>query len=167
MDWIRGGQSGRLSVRTYVLAGLLVATLLGVRTLDEKEKAARARARAAGASATVPAAAMLAVRSRDAAMDDIPSGWGRDPFARSFVDALDDDAARRSAPGVRTSSRSAGLYLQGIMVGPTGRTALINGEVCREGDRVGRYEVLSIGKRSAMLIQNGSVTTLTLKGDGS
>jgi hypothetical protein len=53
------------------------------------------------------------------------------------------------------------------MVGPTGRTALINGDVVREGERVGPYEVLSIGKRTVMLIQNGSVTTLALKGDGS
>ena len=47
------------------------------------------------------------------------------------------------------------------------RTALINGEICREGDRVGSFEVLSIGKRSVMLMQNGNVTTLTLMGDGS
>jgi len=59
------------------------------------------------------------------------------------------------------------MFLQGIMVGAMGRTALINGEVCREGDRVGSYEVLSIGKRSVMLMKGGSVTTLTIQGDGS
>ncbi len=167
MDWIRGGQSGRVGARTYVLVGLLLVTLLGVHSLDEKEKAARARARAAQAVALAPAAATLADRNRDADQGDIPSGWGRDPFARAGQDRGDDDAIGRAAPGARPTSSGSGFYLQGIMVGPTGRTALINGEVCREGERVGPYEVLSIGKRTVMLIQNGSVTTLALKGDGS
>jgi len=165
MDWLSAKQGGGIGARTYVLAGLLLVTLLGVHSLDEQQKAARARARAAGAVAPPPA--VLAARSRDAYQDDIPAGWGRDPFGRTAQDAGDDDPISRSTPSMRPTSGGSGLYLQGIMVGPTGRTALINGDVVREGERVGPYEVLSIGKRTVMLIQNGNVTTLALKGDGS
>jgi uncharacterized protein (UPF0261 family) len=141
-------------------------TLYGVHSLDKQQQAARARARAAAAAAPAPAAAVLAGRDRGATSDDIPSGWGRDPFARAVQDRGDDDAIGRTAGG-REPSGGTGLYLQGIMVGPTGRTALINGDVCREGERVGAYEVLSIGTRTVMLMQNGNVTTLTLRGGGS
>jgi hypothetical protein len=165
MDWIKGKKSGRVSVRTYVLVAALVATLFAVHSVDEKEKAARARAKAAGASLLAPAAATLANRSREPMAADAVAGWGRDPFAKNSQDRGDDDGVIRAGSGV--GPPVAGLYLQGVMVGATGRTALINGEVCREGDRVGPYEVFSIGRRSAMLIRNGSVTTLTLKGDGS
>ncbi len=166
MDWFSAKQGGGIGARTYVLAGLLLVTLLGVRSLDEQQKAARARARAVAAAA-LPPPATLAARMRDAYQNDIPAGWGRDPFGRTTQDAGDDDPISRSTPSARPSSGGTGLYLQGIMVGPTGRTALINGDVVREGERVGPYEVLSIGKRTVMLMQNGSVTTLALKGDGS
>ena len=53
------------------------------------------------------------------------------------------------------------------MNSPAGRTALINGEVYREGERIGAREVLQIGTRSVLLLDNGTVTTLTLRGDGS
>jgi hypothetical protein len=51
------------------------------------------------------------------------------------------------------------------MNGPSGRTALFIGEVYREGERVGSREILQIGARTVMLMDNGTVTTLTLKGD--
>lgn len=167
MDWISGKQGGGIGSRTYILAGLLLVTLLGVHSLDAKQKAARARARAVAAAALPPPAAALAARNRDAYQNDIPAGWGRDPFGRTAQDAGDDDPVSRSTPSARPTAGGTGLYLQGIMVGPTGRTALINGDVVREGERVGPYEVLSIGKRTVLLILNGSVTTLALKGDGS
>jgi hypothetical protein len=167
MDWIKGKKSGRVSVRTYVLVAALVATLFSVHSMDEKGKAARARARAVVSTPQAPAAAALASRNREPLEAGAVAGWGRDPFTRSFHDRGDDDGVVRAGSALVANPAAAGLYLQGVMVGATGRTALINGEVCREGDRVGLYEVLSIGKRSAMLIRNGSVTTLTLKGDGS
>ena len=165
MDWIRG-QTGRVSKRTYLLVAVLVLTLLGIRSMDEKQKAARARARAA-ATNPMPAVAALSSRSRDALPAEAAAGWGRDPFSKTFLDAGDVAPAGRRVLGSRPAPASAGMFLQGIMVGAMGRTALINGEVCREGDRVGSYEVLSIGKRSVMLMRQGSVTTLTLQGDGS
>ncbi len=164
MDWIRSGQNGRVSARTYGLVAILVLTLVGIHSMDEKQKAARARARAAATSPT-PAVATLATRNRDALPAEAAAGWGRDPFSRTFLDAGDEIPAGRKL-GLR-SGPAAPIYLQGIMVGAMGRTALINGEICREGDRVGSYEVLSIGKRSVMLMKNGSVTTLTIQGDGS
>ena len=165
MDWIRGGKSGRVSARTYVLVALLVVTILGIRSMDEKQKAARARAKAAATSPT-PAVAAVASRNRDALPSEAAAGWGRDPFSRTFLDAGDGIPIGRRT-GVRAAPAAGGLYLQGIMVGAMGRTALINGDVCREGDRVGAYEVLTIGKRSVVLMKNGSVTTLTIQGDGS
>jgi hypothetical protein len=57
--------------------------------------------------------------------------------------------------------------LQGVMNGPMGRTALVNGEVVREGDRFAGREVLQIGARSVLILDHGTVVTLTLKGDGS
>lgn len=168
MDWIKGKKSGRVGVRTYVLVAALVGTLFAVHSMEEREKASRARARAAVSNPQVPAAATLASRNREPMAAEAAAGWGRDPFARTFHDRGDDDGVVRAGSGLNPNpAGTPGLYLQGVMVGPTGRTALINGEVCREGDRVGSYEVLSIGKRSAMLIRNGSVTTLTLRGDGS
>jgi len=165
MDWIRGGKNGRVSARTYILVGLLVVTILGIRSMDEKQKAARARAQAAATSPT-PAVPAVASRNRDALPSEAAAGWGRDPFSRTFRDAGDGIPIGRRT-GVRSTPAGGGLFLQGIMVGAMGRTALINGDVCREGDRVGPYEVLSIGKRSVMLMKNGSVTTLTIQGDGS
>jgi len=61
----------------------------------------------------------------------------------------------------------SGLYLQGIMDGPLGKTALINGDIYREGQRIGSREVIQIGRKSVMLLDHGNVTTLMLKGDGS
>ncbi|HKW51896.1 MAG TPA: hypothetical protein VJQ53_09205 [Candidatus Eisenbacteria bacterium] len=165
MDWIRSGQNGRVSARTYGLVAILVLTLLVIHNMDEQQKAARARARAAATSPT-PAVATLATRSRDALPAEAAAGWGRDPFSRTFLDAGDEVPAGRKF-GPKPGPAGAPIYLQGIMVGAMGRTALINGEICREGDRVGSYEVLSIGKRSVMLMKNGSVTTLTIQGDGS
>ena len=165
MDWIKSGQSGRVSARTYGLVAILVLTLIGIHSMDEKQKAARARAKAAATSPT-PAVATPASRNRDALPAEAAAGWGRDPFSRTFLDAGDEVHAGRKL-GLRPGPAGAPVYLQGIMVGAMGRTALINGEICREGDRVGSYEVLSIGKRSVMLMKNGSVTTLTIQGDGS
>jgi hypothetical protein len=166
MDWIRSGRNGRVSARTYGLVAILVLTLLGIHSMDEKQKAAHARARAAATSPT-PAVATPATRSRDVLPAEAAAGWGRDPFSRAFLDAGDEIPAGRKRFGSRPGPAGAPIYLQGIMVGAMGRTALINGEIYREGDRVGSYEVLSIGKRSVMLMKNGSVTTLTIQGDGS
>ena len=53
------------------------------------------------------------------------------------------------------------------MDGPMGRTALINGDIYREGQRIGSREVIQIGKKAVMILdRKGAVTTLTLKGDG-
>ena len=166
MDWIRGGKGGRASARTYVLVAILVVMLLGIRSMDEKGKAARARARAA-ATNPMPAVAALASRNKDELPAEAAAGWGRDPFSRTFLDAGDGVPGGPRGIGHRPGPAGGGMFLQGIMVGAMGRTALINGEVCREGDRVGSYEVLSIGKRSVMLMKGGSVTTLTIQGDGS
>jgi len=161
MSWVREQARQGMNPRTYVLVALLVVALLYVQSLDEQTKRARARAAAAGGP---PPPAQLAVgASVRTAPTPTERGWGRDPFRRRFgpghVDASEPTRRGHEAPV------TAGLYLQGVMNGPAGRTALINGDVYREGERIGSREILQIGARTVMLLDNGTVTTLTLKGD--
>jgi hypothetical protein len=137
MSWLRDQARQGMNPRTYVLLGLLVAALLVAQSLGDRETRTRLRS----------------------------PGWGNDPFRRRFgpegAIAKASDPARHEAP----VSGGPGLFLQGVMNGPAGRTALINGEVYREGERVGSREILQIGARAVMLLDKGTVTTLTLKGD--
>jgi len=159
MNWVVEQAKHGMNARTYVLIGLLVVTLVYVQSLDEQQKRARARARLAGGPP--PAAAVVAVAPRTGITTPTEPGWGRDPFERRF-----DTQARGRIPAARRPAPSdPGIWLQGVMNGPSGRTALINGEVYREGERVGSREVLQIGTRSVLLLDKGTVTTLTLKGE--
>jgi hypothetical protein len=163
MSWLRDQARQGMNPRTYTLLALLVVALLYVQSLDEQAKRARLRAQAAGGPPPAPAQ-LAAAASKTGASTTIGEGWGRDPFARRFgpggTEAPPDP--RRISP----APVSSGLYLQGVMNGPAGRTALINGDVYREGERVGSREILQIGARTVMLLDRGTVTTLTLKGDG-
>lgn len=167
MDWLRGQLKRGMNPRTYVLVAFLVATLFWIQSLDERQRALRAKAVAAGSQAPMTAVAVdPALKEGSSTPTD--SGWGRDPFASRFG-AVPAGAAGSARPSqrVRPAPQATGLYLQGVMNGPAGRTALINGEVYREGERIGAREVLQIGTRSVLLLDNGTVTTLTLRGDGS
>lgn len=166
MDWLRGQLKRGMNPRTYVLVAFLVATLFWIQSLDERERALRAKASAAGGSPAPAVAVNPALKEGSSTPTD--SGWGRDPFASRFgaLPAGASGSARSSQHG-RPAPQATGLYLQGVMNGPAGRTALINGEVYREGERIGAREVLQIGTRSVLLLDNGTVTTLTLRGDGS
>jgi hypothetical protein len=166
MDWFRDQVKKGLNVRTYALLGFLVAVLFWIHSLDVKQREMRAKAHTVtvAPAQAVPIPARLADRG-DARAAATPAGWGTDPFERKFREG------KEPVP-VKTYARPAGapapigLYLQGIMDGPMGRTALINGEIYREGQHIGTREVLQIGKRAVMLLDHGTVTTLTLKGDG-
>jgi hypothetical protein len=160
MNWVVEKAKQGMNLRTYILLGLLAVTLVYVQSLDEQQKRARARARVAGGPP--PAIAVPAVATRSGTATPTEPGWGRDPFERRFEarGAVKGPITRRPAPS------APGIWLQGVMNGPAGRTALINGEVYREGERVGSREVLQIGTRSVLLLDKGNVTTLTLKGDG-
>jgi len=162
MDWMREQVKRGMNPRAYVLLGLLAVTLIYIQSLDDQQKRARARAHAAGAPAQVVVAAPVV---KEGPSTPTELGWGRDPFDRHFA-----SGGSPSAPalrGMRTPVAATGLWLQGVMNGPAGRTALINGEVYREGERIGSREVIQIGARSVLLMDHGTVTTLTLKGDGS
>lgn len=162
MSWLREQARQGMNPRTYVLLGLLVAALLYVRSLDDPAKRARLRARAADAP---PPAQLAASVVKQGMSTPTEPGWGTDPFRRRFG----PESARDGAPETRQPGPAAiggpALFLQGVMKGPAGRTALINGEVYREGERVGSREILQIGARTVMLLDRGTVTTLTLKGD--
>ncbi|HEX7078185.1 MAG TPA: hypothetical protein VF363_07180 [Candidatus Eisenbacteria bacterium] len=163
MDWWREQAKRGMNGRTYVLLGLLAATLFWIQSLDEREKALRERARAAGGPPP-PSVAAIATPGKTEPSTPTAEGWGRDPFDQRFGKGPLDEAFARRSPA---RAAPIGLVLQGVMNGPSGRTALINGEIYREGERVGSREVLQIGTRSVLLLDDGTVTTLTLKGDGS
>lgn len=169
MDWFRDQVKKGMNPRSYALVGFLVAVLFWIHSLDVKQNALRAKNGAAGSA---PAAAVLAPgragvgKGTAASFASTPSGWGRDPFERRVMDAGEEPGKGRVAPRGGTTPAPTGLYLQGIMNGPMGRTALINGDIYREGQRIGAREVIQIGRRSVMILDHGTVTTLTLKGEG-
>jgi hypothetical protein len=161
--WSKQWREG-MNPRTYLLVGVLAVVLVWIYSLDEKTRTLRAHGR--GGSAPAPSVAVLpASASRVVAATPTPPGWGEDPFQRRFRIGGEPATATPRAAGV--APRGAGLYLQGVMNGPRGRTALVNGEVVREGDRFGGREVLQIGARSVLILDQGTVVTLSLKGDGS
>lgn len=167
MNWILRQLRKGLNPRTYVLLGLLLAVLLWIQALDARQNALRAKVGAGGAPAAA-IAAVPATAARRAKVEAVSPGWGENPFARRFS-AADDGGTARAASRTRSAGRSAratGLYLQGVMSGPLGRSALINGNVVHEGERVGGREVLQIGRRSVVLLENGTVVTLNLQGEG-
>jgi hypothetical protein len=165
VDWIRDQLRKGLNVRTYALVVLLIGVLAWIQSLDAKRGALRARASATVAAVVVPVLPASAARGGASLAEATPAGWGNDPFARRVGDA-GESAPPRSAPRGAREARPVGLYLQGIMNGPLGRSALINGTAYREGERIGSREVLQIGTRSVLILDGGTVTTLHFKGDG-
>ena len=168
MDWFRDQMKRGMNPRTYVLMGFLVGVLVWIHALDQKQKALRA-SRPAATLAPAPAIASAdRQEERDTAHASMtPPGWGGDPFQRRVADMGEVPGAMRGLARVTPSPAGTGLFLQGIMEGPLGKTALINGDIYREGQRIGSREVIQIGRKSVMLLDHGNVTTLMLKGDGS
>jgi len=167
MDWFRDQMKKGMNVRTYVLVGFLAATLLWIHSLDQKRREIRARIPAVtiAPAPAAPLPARLAERGGKGA-EQTPAGWGRDPFERRVFDGKESAGQARPVAHASQPPVQTGLYLQGIMEGPMGRTALINGEIYREGQRIGTREVIQIGRKAVMLLDKGNVTTLMLKGDG-
>jgi hypothetical protein len=168
MDWFRDQIKKGLNVRTYALLGFLVGVLFWIHSLDVKQRALRAKNPAVtiAPGPSLPAAARLAERG-DARGAPTPPGWGVDPFARRSAEWNDKAGPARPAFHQDAAPAQTGLYLQGIMQGPMGRTALINGDIYQEGQHIGTREVLQIGRRAVMILDHGTVTTLMLKGEGS
>jgi hypothetical protein len=166
MDWFRDQMKKGMNPRTYVLVAFLVAVLVWIQSIDVKQKSLRARNAAVGSAPAAAAPAPADRRGSEVLLASTPAGWGRDPFERRVGDSGEEPGRGRVAPRGGTAPAATGLYLQGIMNGPMGRTALINGEIYREGQRIGAREVIQIGRRSVMILNQGTVTTLTLKGEG-
>jgi len=165
MNWLRDQVKKGMNFRTYALLAFLVVVLFWIHSLDVKRRAIRAATPVvAVAPPAVPAPARLADRG-GARASMTPAGWGSDPFERRVFDGKESAASMRPV-GHQAAAPPTDLYLQGIMEGPMGRTALINGEIYREGQRVGTREVIQIGRKAVMLLDKGNVMTLTLKGDG-
>ena len=169
MDWFRDQMKKGMNPRTYVLIGFLVVVLLWIHSLDVRQKSLRAKGAPTGSAPAAATAARDGQEHRggsEAQFAGTPAGWGRDPFERRVGDAGEEPGRARVTPRGDTAPAATGLYLQGIMNGPMGRTALINGEIYREGQRIGAREVIQIGRRSVMILNQGTVMTLTLKGEG-
>lgn len=166
MQWLEKQIREGMNTRTYALVGALGILLLWIHSLDQQTRAYRTRAAATGGATPAPAALAVAPSRRAEAATPTPHGWGSDPFDRRFRLGRGPDENAGAAPRVGPAT-GAGLYLQGVMNGPGGKTALINGDVVREGDRIGGREVLQIGARAVLILDHGTVVTLTLKGDGS
>jgi hypothetical protein len=167
MDWFREQLKKGMNVRTYVLVGFLVVVLVWIHSLDQKRKEIRARTPAV-VVAPAPAALLLArpAEHGEARSAATPEGWGSDPFERRVFQGTESAVSVRPIARTADAALPSGLYLQGIMEGPMGRTALINGEIYHEGQKVGKREVIQIGRKAVMLLDKGNVMTLVLKGDG-
>ena len=167
MDWFQEQMKKGMNVRTYALVGFLVLVLVWIQSLDAKKKAIRA-AMPSVTIAPAPAVPLPAKVAEQGPMraSPTPAGWGEDPFARRVFDGKESAGAARPVARTERAPAVTGLYFQGIMDGPMGRTALINGEIYREGQRIGTREVIQIGRKAVMILDKGTVTTLTLKGDG-
>jgi len=166
MDWFREQMKKGMNPRTYVLVGFLVVVLVWIHSLDQKRREVRARMPEV---VIAPAPAVPLARSVEhgaARASATPEGWGSDPFEGRVFLAKESPVSVRPIAHTAEAALPAGLYLQGIMEGPMGRTALINGEIYHEGQRVGKREVIQIGRKAMLLLDNGNDTTLVLKGDG-
>jgi hypothetical protein len=86
-------------------------------------------------------------------------------------EVVEDIAAKRAAMLKALEPKDLGITLGGIMIGPRGRSAAINGETCREGDVLSiglkndktvslDLQVLKITRRSVQLETNGKIFTV-------
>lgn len=163
MEWLPRQLRTWIKPGTLVLLVGLAVSLPWIQSRVERREALPPKPAAAPpAAVAAPAPAV-----RRAQLDAVGAGWGEDPFARRFSAAGEEGKPRVAPPSRKEGGRvpAPGLYLQGVMTGPLGRTALINGSVVREGERIGTREVLQIGRRSVVLLENGAVVTLFLQGE--
>jgi len=105
-----------------------------------------------------------------------------DPFGRPATSASEgepsvetptEDPAATAAAAAAIDPQSLGIVLGGVMIGPRNRFATINGESCREGERISvadkrdktvtyEFRVVKIGRQSAQLETGGRTFTLEL-----
>lgn len=165
MNWWRSQVREGMNPRTYALVGILAAVLAWIYFAEGRTRAIRSGGAAGSSAPSLAASSAASSAAERAAATPTPSGWGDDPFQRRLRAGSATESPAPARPGGRPTA--TGLILQGIMKGPRGRSALVNGQVIREGDRLGGREVMQIGERTVLLLDRGSVVTLTMKGDGS
>jgi hypothetical protein len=71
--------------------------------------------------------------------------WGRDPFSKPFEGNANASVA---------VSRGPERKLTGIIYGKSDRIAIINGEMVKEGSMVGDQKLMTIRKRSIVLMNS-------------
>jgi len=91
----------------------------------------------------------------------------------SQSEPAEDPAAKAAAMLASLEPQDLGITLGGIMIGPRGRLATINGEACREGDVLSialkndkstslDFKILKITRQSVQLATSGKTFTLEL-----
>ncbi|MFH0777836.1 MAG: hypothetical protein V2A71_04310 [Candidatus Eisenbacteria bacterium] len=154
----------KMSKSTYVVIGVLVVVLLAIGGMDQQMKKNRARGRSLSAApqemnlvASVPASSQQDVV-------DTNLEWGADPFGDKFslpITPSEGEAAPGSE-GPESGIVPPASRLQGIARGPGGEIALIDGELMRPGDRVGKMRLMHIGQDYVILAGGGQTVRLAL-----
>ena len=159
----------KLSKSTYLAGGVLVLALLVIGGMDLQIKKSKARARSLGGAApAVPEAAAQDVGpavnrgNLGWARTDGRLEWGADPFGNRFHISLPQADDAPGADEEEVEGTPAVPSLQGIITGPGGKMALINGELMRVGDRLNEIRLLHIGEDYVAVSQSGRSMTLTM-----
>jgi Type II secretion system protein C len=154
-----------MSPTTIAMLAILAGVLMWTWWLDAQQKTRRAARAVPAVVTTLPTVARIAEPQRMAS----DTGWGRDPFERRVQETGDrEPAVAPPAPAPAAGPPAAAtlaVRLDGIMEGPRGRIALINGEGYRAGGRVGSWEVVQIERDRVVLRFGGTLKTLTLSED--
>ncbi len=151
--------------RETILGCVLVGAVFYTLSLDAQLK--KKKAANAAAAEMVPQVADLPIakqRVRPRSSVKHPplqeaSAWGADPFDRGFGRALGVEMPEM------VSGPDIALVLKGVAVSANGRTAIVNNDVVKVGDRIATYEVTEIGIDSVVLFNPIDGSTIQLEVD--
>ncbi len=84
--------------------------------------------------------------------------WGRDPFQPPEEENVPPPEIQQPEEVLSTDE----LVLYGTLVGAEGAVAIINGKIVKEGEKIGKYQVLSIKRKKVILDKEGKRYVLYL-----
>ncbi len=161
--------SQHMTKRTMILLGLTVAAsiflLVDFLWLSKKPQSPRKSANPPAVSRSLeakpspkPSAAPAATPRRRLAPPPPPNQpWQRDPFAMQ-----ENRLPQRPKPAIQFS----GFKLSGIIEGPEGYRALVNGHVVRPGDQVDGARIVRITLKGVEIEKDGQTRFLPLTEKG-
>jgi hypothetical protein len=162
----------KLTKSTYGAVGVLVLVLLVIGGMDLQIKKSKARARSLVAAAPVaPAVPGVVAQNANAAVSQSSLGWesmngglewGADPFTGKFrilvPQSEGETASDEEGPEVTVTAPR----LEGIVRGPNGNMALVNGQLMRVGSTMNCIRLIHIGQDHVILSQGGRQMRLTM-----